>query len=142
MSGSLRVFASINKYKKMTNLQKISLKEFNLFKHKVNLTIEKIKDFVKKNRPIVGIGAATKGNTLLNSCNFTDLDINFILDKSKHKIDKFTPGSGIKILKEKKFDTNYSALILPWNITKYLTNKKYFKKIKYTSIAKITRNLK
>ena len=142
MSGSLRVFSSMNTNKKITNLQKISLKEFNLFKRKVNLTIEKIKDFVKKNGPIVGIGAATKGNTLLNSCNFTDRDINFIMDKSKYKINKFTPGSGIKILKEKKFNSNYSALILPWNITKYLTKKKYFKKIKYTSIAKITRNFK
>ena len=142
MSGSLRVFSSMNTNKKITNLQKISLKEFNLFKRKVNLTIEKIKDFVKKNGPIVGIGAATKGNTLLNSCNFTDRDINFIMDKSKYKINKFTPGSGIKILKEKKFNSSYSALILPWNITKYLTKKKYFKKIKYTSIAKITRNFK
>ena len=142
MSGSLRVFSSMNTNKKVTNLQKISLKEFNLFKQKVNLTIKKIKEFVKKNGPIVGIGAATKGNTLLNSCNFTDHDINFIMDKSKYKINKFTPGSGIKILKEKKFNSNYSALILPWNITKYLTKKKYFKKIKYTSIAKITRNFK
>ena len=48
MSGSLRVFSSMNTNKKITNLQKISLKEFNLFKRKVNLTIEKIKDFVKK----------------------------------------------------------------------------------------------
>ena len=61
MSGSLRVFSSMNTNKKITNLQKISLKEFNLFKRKVNLTIEKIKDFVKKNGPIVGIGAAKIG---------------------------------------------------------------------------------
>ena len=91
---------------------------------------------------MVGIGAATKGNTLLNCCGFNDKDINFILDRSSYKINKYTPGSGIKIKKEIKLATNYSALILPWNITKYLLKKKYFKKIKFTSIAKITKSLK
>ena len=91
---------------------------------------------------MLGIGAATKGNTLLNCCNFNDEDIKYILDRSKHKINKFTPGSGIKILKESNLIDKYSALILPWNITRYLVKKKFFKNLKYTSIAKITRNLR
>ena len=106
--------------------QSVSFSEFQKFKKKVYLTIQKIKDFVRKNQPIVGIGAATKGNTLLNCCNFNDNDIKYILDRSKYKINKYTPGSGIKILKEKKSLGNYSALILPWNITRYLIKKKKF----------------
>ena len=51
-------------------------------------------------------------------------------------------GMDVQVKKETKSIANYSALILPWNITKYLLKKKYFKKIKYTSIAKITRNIK
>lgn len=141
MSGSLRVFASKKKNNKI-KYRKISLSEFNLFKKKVLLTIQKIREFIIKNKPVIGIGAATKGNTLLNSCNFNDNDIKYILDRSKHKINKYTPGSGIKILKESNSIGNYSALILPWNITRYLVKKKYFRNIKYTSIAKITRNLK
>ena len=141
MSGSLRIFAS-NKSTKNIKLRKITLKEFKKFKKKVNYIIEKIKKFVKYNSPVVGIGAATKGNTLLNCCNFTDKDIKFIFDKSNYKINKFTPGSGIKIKKENQSISNYSALILPWNITKHLIKKKYFKKIKYTSIAKITNSIK
>ena len=142
MSGSLRVFASKNKINNKIKFRKISLLQFNLFKKKVFITIQKIREFIKNNKPVLGIGAATKGNTLLNSCNFNDVDIKYILDRSKHKINKFTPGSGIKIKKETKSIANYSALILPWNITKYLLKKKYLKKIKYTSIAKINRNIK
>ena len=142
MSGSLRVFASKNKINNKIKFRKISLSQFNLFKKKVFITIQKIREFIKKNKPVLGIGAATKGNTLLNCCNFNDEDIKYILDRSKHKINKFTPGSGIKILKESNLIDNYSALILPWNITRYLVKKKFFRKIKYTSIAKITRNLR
>jgi 2-polyprenyl-3-methyl-5-hydroxy-6-metoxy-1,4-benzoquinol methylase len=142
MSGSLRVFASKNKINNKMKFRKISLSQFNLFKKKVFITIQKIREFIKKNKPVLGIGAATKGNTLLNCCNFNDEDIKYILDRSKHKINKFTPGSGIKILKESNLIDNYSALILPWNITRYLVKKKFFRKIKYTSIAKITRNLR
>ena len=140
MSGSLRVFASNKKVKIKAKLQKISLKQFENFKKKVNFTIKEIKKFVKKNSPVIGIGAATKGNTLLNCCSFDDTYIKFIMDRSEHKINKFTPGTGIKIIKEKNLISNYSALILPWNITKHLVKKNYFKKIKYTSIAKINRN--
>ena len=142
MSGSLRVFASKNKINNKIKFRKISLSQFNLFKKKVFITIQKIREFIKKNKPVLGIGAATKGNTLLNCCNFNDEDIKYILDRSKHKINKFTPGSGIKILKESNLINNYSALILPWNITRYLVKKKFFRRIKYTSIAKITRNLR
>ena len=141
MSGSLRVFASKIRTRKI-KLRKITLNQFKRFKEKVTYTIERIKEFVMTNNPVVGIGAATKGNTLLNCCEFTDKDIKFILDRSDYKINKFTPGSGIKIKRETQSIDNYSALILPWNITKYLIKKKYFRNIKYTSIAKITRNLK
>ncbi len=141
MSGSLRVFASKKRARKI-KLRKITLNQFKKFKEKTTYTIERIKKFVKVNRPVVGIGAATKGNTLLNCCQFTDKDIKFILDRSDYKINKFTPGSGIKIKKETQSINNYSALILPWNITKYLIKKKYFRNIKYTSIAKITKSLR
>ena len=143
MSGSLRVFASkIKRKKKYPNLRKISLKEFNFFKKKVHYIIDKVKDFVKKNESVIGVGAATKGNTLINCCQFTDKDIKNIIDRSKYKINKFTPGSAIKIIKETKTIKANAALILPWNITKYLVKKKFFRKIKYISIQKIIKNIK
>ena len=56
-------------------LRKVTLLQFNQFKKKVKYIIDEIKKFVKNNSPIIGIGAATKGNTLLNCCEFTDKDI-------------------------------------------------------------------
>jgi SAM-dependent methyltransferase len=141
MSGSLRVFASKKRVKMKIKLNKISLIQFERFKTRVKFIIKEIKKFVKKNRPVIGIGAATKGNTLLNCCGFNDKNIKFIMDRSIYKINKFTPGSGIKIIKENNLISNYSALILPWNISKHLIKKKYFRKIKYTSIAKIIKNI-
>ena len=98
---------------------------------------------IKNKNFVYGIGAATKGNTLLNCCGFNDKHIKFILDKSKFKINKFTPLSGIKIIKEDKNLKFKAALILPWNISNHLI-KKVFKnrKIMYTSIAKITNKIK
>ena len=143
MSGSLRVFASnVNKFNNFKNPRKVTLNQFRSFKKKAFLTIKKVKDFLKKHKSTIGVGAATKGNTLLNCCDVTDKELKFIVDKSKHKINKFTPGTGIKIIKETRYINADSALILPWNITKFLIKKKFFKKIKYTSIPKIIKILK
>jgi len=48
------------------------------------------------------------------------------LDKSRYKVGKFTPGSAIKIIDEMKVKEVKYALILPWNIKKYLLKKKIF----------------
>ena len=87
--------------------------------------------------------AATKGNTLLNYCSLKDTDIRYILEVSKFKIGKYTPGSGIPIVNEKKFKKYDAILILPWNITSFLYKKFLHKrKIPYTSVDKIVKKLK
>ena len=125
----------------MIKRTKIVLK--NLRKIKGELK-EKILEFVKKNKSnnkvIVGLGAATKGNTLLNFCGLNYKDILCILEKSPHKIGKYMPGSGIKILDEKKITKYDAAIILPWNITKHL-HKKFLQKIKLRGRAARTRDL-
>ena len=145
MAGSLRIFARKKKNNFRINLTSVKFKEFKNFKRKVPQVINEIKNFVKKNKKlnknILGIGAATKGNTLLNCCQFTDEDIKFILDNSKYKINKYTPKSGIKIIEESKKINIEAALILPWNISNHLIKKLFkHKKIEYTSIAKVVKN--
>lgn len=146
MSGSLRIYA-INKNKNTNKLYKLSnKKKFEVFKKKIHKVKKLMISFVNNNKKngkiIVGLGAATKGNTLLNYCNFTYKDIHCVLDNSKYKIGKFMPGSGIKILDEKKIKNFHSVIILPWNITKHLY-KKFLKNsnLSYTSIAKIVKNI-
>ena len=73
---------------------------------------------------IIGIGAATKGNTLLNYCRLdTDL-ISYITDASPLKIGKCMPGSHIPIVSDEQIDGSVThALILPWNIADFLKAK-------------------
>jgi len=73
---------------------------------------------------LIGIGAATKGNTLLNYCGITSEQLAFITDASPLKIGKFTPGSRIPIQPDEAVtDQVTHALILPWNIGDMLRAK-------------------
>ena len=87
MSGSLRVYAQKSN-KNIKNIKKrvISLKKIIQFEKKMMVVKSKIIEFVykmkKQNKIVAGVGAATKGNTLLNYCNLTSKHIDFILDKS------------------------------------------------------------
>ena len=146
MSGSLRVFSINNDNKSKKIKPSNNLKKFKLFKKKINRVKEQMINFVKKNKlmgkTVVGLGAATKGNTLLNYCKFDHKDIYCVLDNSKYKIGKFMPGSGITIADEKKIKNFHSVIILPWNITKHLYKKILLNsKLSYTSIAKIVNKL-
>ncbi len=73
---------------------------------------------------VVGIGAATKGNTLLNYCGIDSSMLDFITDASPLKVGKYTPGSHIPILPDEAITTEVTyALILPWNIAEFLKGK-------------------
>ena len=73
---------------------------------------------------IIGIGAATKGNTFLNYCRLDSDTIAYISDASPLKIGKLTPGSHILIVGDQDIDPAAThALILPWNIAPMLQAK-------------------
>ena len=73
---------------------------------------------------VIGIGAATKGNTLLNYCNIDGDLLEYITDSSILKLGKLTPGSHIRILSDESIMPDIThGLILPWNIAEHLTNK-------------------
>jgi hypothetical protein len=73
---------------------------------------------------VMGIGAATKGNTLLNYCNIDDDLLEYISDSSRLKIGKLTPGSHIRIISDESIDSDIThGIILPWNIAGHLINK-------------------
>lgn len=85
---------------------------------------------------IVGIGAATKGNTLLNYCGIDSTLLEFVTDASPLKIGKYTPGSYLLIKPDEAIHNEIThALILPWNIGDFLREKL---KSKYPHLAFIT----
>ena len=148
MAGSLRVFAfkSNKKIKQIKYKSIVDLKDFKIFKKKVSIITTEINKFVDQSivqgTKIYGVGAATKGNTLLNCCHLNSNKIEAILDNSKYKIGKYTPGSAIKIINEKKIKKIEKGIILPWNITTYLVNKLFKnKKNSYISIARIVKKI-
>ena len=88
--------------------------------------IKNSREFIKKiknsGKTIYGFGAAAKGCVYLNAMGLTDLHLDYIIDDTDLKQDKFVPGTGIKIvsrdiLKEKQPDY---ILILAHNFADYI----------------------
>ncbi|MCF8369844.1 MAG: class I SAM-dependent methyltransferase [Bacteroidales bacterium] len=76
-------------------------------------------DQKKAGNKIIGYGAAAKGNTFLNYCGIKGTDIiEFVVDASPYKQNKFLPGSHIPVVdisKIKEYKPDY-IIILPWNL--------------------------
>ena len=69
-------------------------------------------------KKVAAYGAAAKGNTLLNYCGVGKDFIDYVVDRSPHKQDKFLPGSHIPIFSPDVVAVTKPdyLLILPWNI--------------------------
>ena len=98
-------------------------------KKKLILLLNKIK---RKNKTIVGYGATAKATTVLNYCNIDERIIDFFVDTTPDKINKFMPGKKIMIKKYKKnIHKNIDYFFLgAWNFKKEIFNKekKFIKK--------------
>ena len=87
-----------------------------IFKHRESLKYL-VNNLVQSGKTIFGYGASTKGNVLLQFCEFTSDQIPYIAEVNDEKFGKYTPGTGIKIISEtqaKKLNPDY-FLVLPWH---------------------------
>jgi len=90
--------------------------EERVFRHKKNLT-DLISALVADGKKIIGYGASTKGNVLLQFCGLTSKHIPFIAEVNKDKFGSFTPGTLIPIVSEeeaKAMNPDY-FIVLPWH---------------------------
>ena len=90
--------------------------EQHVFEHRENL-VRLIRSLNADGKKILGYGASTKGNVLLQFCGFTVEDIPFIAEVNQDKFGCFTPGTGIPIIAEseaKEMRPDY-FLVLPWH---------------------------
>ena len=136
MSGSIRIFVGYGKESELVTKQ-IELEErhglYNISiwskfaKNIMNCKINLLKELVaakSQGGKIVAIGAAAKGNTLLNYCGIDTTLIDFATDASPLKVGKYTPGSHLPILSDNEIDESVThALILAWNIADFLKAK-------------------
>ncbi len=118
----------INKYNKIEK-QKIFFKECQNHKYLLKKLLFTLK---KQKKKILGYGASTKGNVLLQYCNIDSKIIDFVAEVNKFKFNKFTPGTNIKIISEKeaKLKNPDYFLVLPWHFKDHIINreKEYLKK--------------
>lgn len=97
--------------------KKIDYKAFYNFSERIKNIKHDLVSFIRKNKPIFGYGASTKGNIVLNYCNINSVEMPYICDANKQKLGKFTPGTNIKITSKEKarFLNPKYMLVLIWS---------------------------
>lgn len=114
--------ATIGPYKKFKRHVKQHRRDLRNFIHKIKA----------ENKKIIGYGASTKGNVILQFCGLTDRDIPYIAEVNKDKFGCYTPGTHIPIISEeeaRRMEPDY-FLVLPWHFKKgfLLREKAYLKR--------------
>jgi hypothetical protein len=116
--------------------KKIGVNRISFYKN-FNKEIDRIKkinkkkiEILSKNKKLIGYGAAAKSTIFCNSLKLTTKQIKFVVDKNKFKIDRYIPGSNIRILdikNVKKYKPDY-ILIFPWNLKNEIKKQLNFTK--------------
>ena len=115
------------KSEKKNGLDKFStFKKFgNKTKESKNKLIALLDKLKKKKKIIVGYGATAKATTVLNYCNIDNKTIDYFVDTTPDKINKYMPGKNILIKKYNKNifrDVDY-FLLGAWNFKNEIINK-------------------
>ncbi|QGZ55926.1 class I SAM-dependent methyltransferase [Paraburkholderia acidiphila] len=90
--------------------------EERVFRHRDDLT-RLIRALNADGKKVLGYGASTKGNVVLQFCGFTTADIPAIAEVNEEKFGRVTPGTHIPIISEAKaraMKPDY-FLVLPWH---------------------------
>jgi len=114
----------------------LTMKPYKEFANRIDVATKKLIQFVKteraKGKMIAALGASTKGNVLLQYCNFTEEDISFIGEVNEEKLGCFTPGTFIPIISEKELlskNPDY-LIVLPWHFKEFFVSNEKFSKMK------------
>ena len=135
--GSIRVYAKNNSItsnfeNRITPIVDLEVKASNLktlsrFQESVNILDRKLKEFFFTQKSagniVAGLGAAAKGNTLINFLRLGRGDIQYVFDSASSKHYKFLPGSHIPIQPLRslcEFSEVNTLVVLPWNIAREL----------------------
>ena len=105
-----------------------SKKTYDDYKRNILNIVESFKKVVKHVQgeyPVIGYGAAAKGNTFLN---FTDIKLDYVIDDNELKQGLYTPGTNIEIksvelLKEYGEDDRILFVPLAWNFYDEIRNR-------------------
>jgi hypothetical protein len=90
--------------------------EERVYRHRADL-IRLLRALVADGKKVLGYGASTKGNVLLQFCGVTENDLPAIAEVNPDKFGAFTPGTRIPIISEteaRAMRPDY-FLVLPWH---------------------------
>ncbi len=141
--GSLRCFIKnslrpkiTNRCKKILNDEKQSLNinSFKKFNKQIYLNSKILKDqlisFNKRGLNIIGYGSPARVSTITNVGKINSNLINYIIDDSPLKQNRYSPGMHIKILPRKNNINKKIDIVLVFAYEYFKDIKKYFSKIK------------
>jgi len=92
--------------------------------HKQKL-VETIQSIKNAGKTILGYGASTKGNVILQYCGLSSKEVPFIAEVNEDKYGSFTPFTHIPIISEKEaraMNPDY-FLVLPWHFRKGIVER-------------------
>lgn len=131
LDNSVNELLSLETYKKLHEKNTFENFANSVYKSRdaLILLLHKLK---REKKRIVGIGAPTKGNTLLNFCKIGTNILDFTSDRIQQKIGRYTSGSHIPIVDDEticKSNPDY-ALLLSWNLADEII-KKFLQTLKF-----------
>jgi len=87
--------------------------------------LELLSGLKRAGKSVVGYGAPAKGNTLLNYCGVGRDFLDYTVDLSPHKQNRFLPGSHIPIFPPERIRQTRPdyVLILPWNLREEIVSQ-------------------
>jgi len=98
------------------------LNKYSTYKKFANKVLKSKKKLIQifdkiKNKNIIGYGATAKSCTVLNFCKINNSNISFFYDTTSFKLNKYIPGTKIKILKYKKLNRKIADFVFlgAWN---------------------------
>lgn len=106
-----------------------TLKPYEEFKTRVFAHREHLRDTLShirsENGSVLGYGASTKGNVILQFCELTEKEIPAIAEVNEDKLGAYTPGSRIPIISEKaahQLNPDF-LLVMPWHFRNNLISR-------------------
>jgi len=109
------------------------LQPYISFTGRVEKLKESLLEFVaeskKQGKKIAGLGASTKGNVILQYCDFSESDIEFVGEVNSDKFNCLTPGTLLPIVAE-DFALSQPIdyfIVLPWHFKKFFMGNPRFK---------------
>ena len=106
-----------------------SIKIYQDFAKRVHQVKKDLKDFVEKVKSeggtLSGYGAAAKGNTLINFCEFNRASIEYLVDDNPLKQNLFSPGAHIPVVSSRHLfeHPTQNVILFAWNFAADILKK-------------------